>query len=115
MKMLINYGLIFSILLFGIFSLISVAAVKNEDTVLCIWMVCIAAYSLMNNVVLNPEQNCSLFAFWYALGVWTQRRRDKKQRELAFSRTQPPFDSGPDPGVINPASLGHPACRRASV
>ena len=115
MKMLINYGLIFSILLFGIFSLISVAAVKNEDTVLCIWMVCIAAYSLMNNVVLNPEQNCSLFAFWYALGVWTQRRRDKKQRELAFSRTQPPFDSGPDPGVINPASLsairpveGHP-------
>ena len=84
MKMLINYGLIFSILLFGIFAMISVAAVKNEDTVLCIWMVCIAAYSLMNNVVLNPEQNCSLFAFWYALGVWTQRRRDKKQRELAF-------------------------------
>ena len=105
MKMLINYGLIFSILLFGIFSLISVAAVKNEDTVLCIWMVCIAAYSLMNNVVLNPEQNCSLFAFWYALGVWTQRRRDKKQRELAFSRTQPPFDSGPDPGVNGPASI----------
>ena len=105
MKMLINYGLIFSILLFGIFSLISVAAVKNEDTVLCIWMVCIAAYSLMNNVVLNPEQNCSLFAFWYALGVWTQRRRDKKQRELAFSRTQPPFDSGPDPSVNGPASI----------
>jgi O-antigen/teichoic acid export membrane protein len=105
MKMLINYGLIFSILLFGIFSLISVAAVKNEDTVLCIWMVCIAAYSLMNNVVLNPEQNCSLFAFWYALGVWTQRKRDKKQRELAFSRTQPPFDSGPDPGVTGPASI----------
>ena len=115
MKMLINYGLIFSILLFGIFSLISVAAVKNEDTVLCIWMVCIAAYSLMNNVVLNPEQNCSLFAFWYALGVWTQRKRDKKQRELAFSRTQPPFDSGPDPGnpdTASPAAIrpveGHP-------
>ena len=108
MKMLINYGLIFSILLFGFFSLISVAAVKNEDTVLCIWMVCIAAYSLMNNVVLNPEQNCSLFAFWYALGVWTQRRRDKKQRELAFSRTQPPFDSGPDPGLNGPASIRLP-------
>lgn len=115
MKLLINYGLIFSILLFGIFSLISVAAVKNEDTVLCIWMVCIAAYSLMNNVVLNPEQNCSLFAFWYALGVWTQRRRDKKQRELAFSRTQPPFDSGPNPGnpdTASPAAIrpveGHP-------
>lgn len=105
MKMLINYGLIFSILLFGIFAMISVAAVKNEDTVLCIWMVCIAAYSLMNNVVLNPEQNCSLFAFWYAIGVWTQRKRDKKQRELAFSRTQPPFDSGPDPGVTGPASI----------
>lgn len=74
MKVLINYGLIFAIILFGIYAMISVAAVKNRDTVLCIWMVCIAGYSLMNNVLMDPEQCCSLFAFWYALDIWKRRR-----------------------------------------
>ena len=74
MKVLINYGLIFAIILFGIYAMISVAAVKNQDTVLCIWMVCVAGYSLMNNVLMDPEQCCSLFAFWYALDVWKRRR-----------------------------------------
>lgn len=74
MKVLINYGLIFAIILFGIYAMISVAAVKNRDTVLCIWMVCVAGYSLMNNVLMDPEQCCTLFAFWYALDVWKRRR-----------------------------------------
>jgi len=70
MKVLINYGLVFAVILFGIYAMISVAAVKNRDTTLCIWMVCIAGYSLMNNVLLDPEQCCTLFAFWYALEVF---------------------------------------------
>lgn len=70
MKILINYGLVFAVILFGIYALISVAAVKNRDTTLCIWMVCIAGYSLMNNVLLDPEQCCTLFALWYALEVF---------------------------------------------
>ena len=74
MKILINYGLVFAIILFGIYAMISVAAVKNRDTVLCIWMVCIAGYSLMNNVLLDTEQCCTLFAFWYAVQVWRKRK-----------------------------------------
>ena len=80
MKILINYGLVFAIVLLGIYAMISVAAVKNGDTVLCIWMVCIAGYSLMNNVLLDTEQCCTLFAFWYAIQVW---RKKKRQAGLA--------------------------------
>ncbi len=75
MKVLINYGLVFAIILFGIYAMISVAAVRNRDRVLCIWMVCIAGYSLMNNVLMDPEQCCTLFAFWYAAGILADRRR----------------------------------------
>ena len=75
MKVLINYGLVFAIILFGIYAMISVAAVRNQDIVLCIWMVCIAGYSLMNNVLMDVEQCCTLFAFWYAVGVLTFGRR----------------------------------------
>ena len=74
MKVLINYGLVFAIILFSVYAIISVAAVKNSDTVLCIWMVCVAGYSLMNNVLMDPEQCCTLFAVWYALDVWKRRR-----------------------------------------
>ena len=74
MKVLINYGLVFAIILFSVYAIISVAAVKNSDTVLCIWMVCVAGYSLMNNVLMDPEQCCTLLAFWYALDVWKRRR-----------------------------------------
>ena len=77
MKVLINYGLIFAVILFSIYAMISVAAVRNRDTVLCIWMLCIAGYSLMNNVLMDPEQCCSLFAFWYALDVMRQNRRGR--------------------------------------
>ena len=28
----------------------------------------------MNNVLMDPEQCCSLFAFWYALDIWKRRR-----------------------------------------
>ena len=82
MKVLINYGLVFAIILFGIYAMISVAAVTNQDIVLCIWMVCIAGYSLMNNVLMDPEQCCTLFAFWYALDVWRQKRIDKIRRQM---------------------------------
>ncbi|MBR2728342.1 MAG: oligosaccharide flippase family protein [Lachnospiraceae bacterium] len=90
MKVLINYGLVFAIILFGVYAMISVAAVKNGDTVLCIWMVCIAGYSLMNNVLLDPEQCCTLFAFWHALEVW----RRKKTPGIVSAGTSPDKEPG---------------------
>lgn len=111
MKVLINYGLVFAIILFGIYAMISVAAVKNRDTVLCIWMVCVAGYSLMNNVLMDPEQCCSLFAFWYALDVWKRRR--------APDYLMPLPDRPPEDGSTGQCSVqvsrtaGHAADERA--
>ena len=105
MKVLINYGLVFAIILFGIYAMISVAAVRNQDIVLCIWMVCIAGYSLMNNVLMDVEQCCTLFAFWYAVGVLTFGRR----RGGALPRSDRGRGSGPPdpesaPGGFLPAA-----------
>jgi hypothetical protein len=36
----------------------------------------------MNNVLMDPEQCCTLFAFWYALDVWRQKRIDKIRRQM---------------------------------
>ena len=106
MKVLINYGLVFAIILFGIYAMISVAAVKNRDTVLCIWMVCIAGYSLMNNVLMDPEQCCTLFAFWYALDVW--RRKPQKnmppEPEIPPEPEMPPGSEMPPGPEIPPGS-----------
>ena len=97
MKVLINYGLVFAIILFAIYAMISVAAVKNRDTVLCIWMVCVAGYSLMNNVLMDPEQCCSLFAFWYALDVWKRRRSPDYLMPLP---DRPPKDGSPGRSTV---------------
>lgn len=83
MKILINYGLVFAVILLAIYAMISVAAVRGRDTVLCIWMVCIAGYSLMNNVLLDPHQCCTIFAFWYALDIW--KRQSKRLRVPAVT------------------------------
>ena len=113
LKILINYGLVFAVFLFGIYALISVAAVMNRDTVLCIWMVCIAGYSLMNNVLLDPEQCCSLFALWYALDVWKARAGRGRQ---AVCRTGPGIIKSPPPVSCNfSAADFSPAMKKASL
>ncbi|MDO5131718.1 MAG: flippase [Eubacteriales bacterium] len=94
MKILINYGLVFAVFLLGIYAMISVAAVRNRDTVLCIWMVCIAGFSLMNNVLYDPEQCCTLFAFWYAAGIWKRYGRGSRMRNARGSG-MPPDPGGP--------------------
>lgn len=112
LKILINYGLVFAVFLFGIYALISVAAVMNRDTVLCIWMVCIAGYSLMNNVLLDPEQCCSLFALWYAIGVWKERAG--RGRQKAF-RTGPGGIKSPPPVSCSFSAADYsPARKKAS-
>ena len=121
MKILINYGLVFAVILFGIYAMISVAAVKNRDTVLCVWMVCIAGYSLMNNVLLDPEQCCTLFAFWYALEVLGSRRRRAPlpaadgpvpPGEGSFSPEQTPAGSFT---AFRPAGQGAPSAAGAEL
>ena len=107
MKVLINYGLVFAVILFGIYAMISVAAVRNRDLVLCIWMVCIAGYSLMNNVLMDPEQCCTLFAFWYAIDVWKNKRAGKASADLPGEPGEAgPGRAWPDTGPLALASAG---------
>ena len=107
MKVLINYGLVFAIILFSVYAMISVAAVKNSDTVLCIWMVCVAGYSLMNNVLMDPEQCCTLLAFWYALDVWKRRRSPDYIHPEPGDPPDPPRASAAKKAVpLSPEKLG---------
>ena len=42
---------------------------RENDQVLAIWMLCIALYSIFNNLMLSVSENAGLLAIWYALGL----------------------------------------------
>ena len=86
-KNLLNYGLIVLIMILVYYSVILYAAIIERDKVLAIWLICIAVYSMFNNLLLSPAENGSLLAIWYALDLikWHRqkegvRRRDKRKR-----------------------------------
>ena len=59
------------LLLSGIFY----AAVFENDQVLVIWMICIALYSIFNNLLLSLAENAGLLAIWYAADLLTWHRK----------------------------------------
>ncbi len=67
MKNMMNYGLVFLILLLAMYSMMFYASVKEQDAVLSIWMLCAAAYSVFNNFIISPVENASFLALWYGL------------------------------------------------
>ena len=86
-KNLLNYGLIVLILILIYYSIILYAAIIERDKVLAIWLICIAVYSMFNNLLLSPTENGSMLAIWYALDLirWHRqkgagRRRGKRKR-----------------------------------
>ena len=74
MKNLLNYGIIFMILLLALYMMMSYAAVISQDLVLCIWMLCAALYSVFNNFMISPVENASLLGIWYAAGLIRENR-----------------------------------------
>lgn len=86
-KNLLNYGVIVLIIIIAYYSVILYAAIIERDKVLAIWLICIAVYSMFNNLLLSPAENGSLLAIWYALDLikWHRqkegyRRRGKRKR-----------------------------------
>ena len=86
-KNLLNYGVIVLILILIYYSVILYAAIIERDKVLAIWLICIAFYSMFNNLLLSPTENGSMLAIWYALDLirWhrlkdADRRRSKRRR-----------------------------------
>ena len=90
MKNLINYGLIVFILILLLYSVMLYAAILEHDKLLTIWLICVAVYSVFNNMLLSPVENGSLFAIWYAIDLikWhkekTARSRTDKRRQIEY-------------------------------
>lgn len=89
-KNLINYGLIVFIVILAMYSVMLYAAIIEHDKLLAIWLICVAFYSLFNNMLLSPAENGSLFAIWYAIDLikWhREKERGKclnKRREFEY-------------------------------
>ena len=73
MKALLSYGIIFTALLLLVYMLIFRAAIRIGDRVLCIWIFCIALYSVFNNLLTSPLSNCSFLGIWYAVRMAMER------------------------------------------
>ena len=80
-KNLLGYGLIVFIMIILYYTIITYASVLENDQVLAIWMLCIALYSIFNNLMLSVSENAGLLAIWYALGLlkWNRKKLRFKQ------------------------------------
>ncbi len=89
-KNLINNGLIVLLLILAVYSVMLYAAILEHDKLLTIWLICVAAYSLFNNLLLYPVENGSLFAIWYAIDLikWHRKKeviqRTDKRRQIEY-------------------------------
>ena len=80
-KNLLGYGVIVFIMIILFYTIITYASVLENDQVLAIWMLCIALYSIFNNLMLSVSENAALLAIWYALGLlkWNRKKLRFKQ------------------------------------
>ena len=80
-KNLLGYGVIVFIMIILFYTIITYASVLENDQVLAIWMLCIALYSIFNNLMLSVSENAGLLAIWYALGLlkWNRKKLRFKQ------------------------------------
>ena len=75
MNLLIQYGIVAFIVVLTIYSFVFWNAMKREDNVLVIWLLCICIYNVVNGMLLNPVTNSSLFAVWMF-------QQDLKRKEI---------------------------------
>ena len=72
-----NFGVIVFVLILIMYSIMLYAAIVEHDTMLAIWLICVAIYSIFNNMLLSPKENGSLFAIWYAIDLLHWHRKKK--------------------------------------
>ena len=81
-KNLLGYGVIVFIMIILYYTIITYASVLENDQVLAIWMLCIALYSIFNNLLLSVSENAGLLAIWYALGLLKWNRKKLRFRQI---------------------------------
>ena len=64
------------------YTIITYASVLENDQVLAIWMLCIALYSIFNNLMLSVSENAALLAIWYALGLLKWHRKKLRFKQI---------------------------------
>ena len=57
-------------------------SIRIGDRVLCIWIFCIALYSVFNNLLTSPLSNCSFLGIWYAARILRDYSRKKREGTL---------------------------------
>lgn len=89
-KLLLQGGLLLTVLVLLLYSFLFVQAVRSQDLVLCCWLLAVALYSTMNNLILSPCSNASFLAFWTMADYAAQRRKwiqEGRARALLTERT----------------------------
>ena len=85
-KTLIGYGAIVFIIVLIMYSVMLYAAIIERDRMLAVWLICIALYSVFNNLLLSPSENGTLFALWYSIDLIKWNRHKKKTRKTGTGR-----------------------------
>lgn len=85
-KDMIYYGLIVFIMILLFYSVMLYASVLENDRTLAIWLICIALYSMFNNLLLLPAENATLFGIWYALDLINWHRKKGRSQSTAIKR-----------------------------
>ena len=87
-KDMIYYGLIVFIIILLVYSVMLYASVLENDKTLAIWLVCIALYSMFNNLLLSPAENAAMFGIWYAVDLLKWHGKKGKIRRISKKRKQ---------------------------
>ena len=82
-KNLILYGIVVFAVIIAMYTVMTYAALIEHDTVLVIWLLTIAIYSMYNNNLLSPAENVSVLAFCYCMQLLSWHKRKKKSRQIA--------------------------------
>ena len=85
-KDMIYYGLIVFVMILLFYSVMLYASVLENDRTLAIWLICIALYSMFNNLLLLPAENATLFGIWYALDLIKWHRKKERLQSTAIKR-----------------------------
>ena len=87
-KDMIYYGFIVFIIILLVYSVMLYASVLENDKTLAIWLVCIALYSMFNNLLLSPAENAAMFGIWYAVDLLKWHGKKGKIRRISKKRKQ---------------------------
>lgn len=85
-KDMIYFGLIVFVMILLFYSVMLYASVLENDRTLAIWLICIALYSMFNNLLLLPAENATLFGIWYALDLIKWHRDKGRLQSTAIKR-----------------------------